>query len=62
MQKREKGEIKLKIKKKKKKKQINRIKRMKRCSTCTVKCFLSASPDPEKKASSMLVVTGESGI
>lgn len=28
---------------------------MKRCSTCTVKCFLSASPDPEKKASSMLV-------
>lgn len=28
---------------------------MKRCSTCTVKCFLSAGPDPGKKASSMLV-------
>lgn len=35
---------------------------MKRCSTCTVKCFLSASPDPEKEASSMLVVTADSGI
>lgn len=35
---------------------------MKRCSTCTVKCFLSASPDPEKKASSMLAVAADSGI
>lgn len=28
------------------------------CSTSTVKCFLSASPDPEEKASTMLVCDG----
>lgn len=28
---------------------------MSRCSMCTVKCFLSASSDPEKTASSTLV-------
>lgn len=31
------------------------------CSTSTVKCFLSASPDPEEKASTMLVCDGDSG-